>query len=403
MKITFFSNFLNHHQLPFCLEMCKLTENQFTFVATERIPQERIDMGYADMNGAYDFVLCSYASQEAESKAQQLALESDAVIIGSAPEHYVTMRMAQNKMTFRYSERVYKRGLWRALSPKGYRVMHEKHTRYKNAPLFMLCASAYTAMDYAIQGAYINKTFRWGYFPEVVRYDVDALMQKKCSAASGDPHQHCASILWVGRLLGWKHPEAAVHLAAFLKKKGYIFQITVIGSGERETALRQLIAEKEVADCVKMTGSMPPDRVRKVMEEADIFLFTSDYNEGWGAVLNEAMNSGCAVVASHAIGSVPFLLQDNWNGKVYRNGCQEEINRIVMELLDDGEKRQRIGRAAYQTMVGKWSGEVAAQHFIELCNALQNGQPSPYTDGPCSPAERIWQWNMYKYCKGKKE
>ena len=63
MKITFFSNFLNHHQLPFCLEMCKLTENQFTFVATERIPQERIDMGYADMNVAYDFVLCSYASQ----------------------------------------------------------------------------------------------------------------------------------------------------------------------------------------------------------------------------------------------------------------------------------------------------------------------------------------------------
>lgn len=51
---------------------------------------------------------------------------------------------------------------------------------------------------------------------------------------------------------------------------------------------------------------MKASEVRSYMEKADIYLFTSDFNEGWGAVLNESMNSGCAVVASHAIGSVPF-------------------------------------------------------------------------------------------------
>jgi glycosyltransferase involved in cell wall biosynthesis len=59
---------------------------------------------------------------------------------------------------------------------------------------------------------------------------------------------------------------------------------------------------------------MAPEAVRDHMEAADIFLFTSDFNEGWGAVLNESMNSACAVVASHAIGSVPFLLKDGENG-----------------------------------------------------------------------------------------
>ena len=34
------------------------------------------------------------------------------------------------------------------------------------------------------------------------------------------------------------------------------------------------------------------------MEKADIFLFTSDRREGWGAVANEAMNSACALVVS---------------------------------------------------------------------------------------------------------
>ena len=56
MQICFFSNFLNHHQLPFSLAMSKLTGNCFTFVATEKTPQERIDMGYEDMNKKYPFV-----------------------------------------------------------------------------------------------------------------------------------------------------------------------------------------------------------------------------------------------------------------------------------------------------------------------------------------------------------
>ena len=228
MRVSFYSNFLNHHQLPFCLAMCKLTNGNFTFVATEQIPQERLDMGYADMNEEYSFVLRTYESEEAEQKAEQLAIDSDVVITGSAPEKYTKMRIEQSKLTFRYSERIYKKGLWRALSPKGYKVMHEKHTQYKDAPLYMLCASAYTAMDFAIQGAYINKTFKWGYFPEIKKYDISQLMEKKLSATTSGWKRPCASILWAGRLIEWKHPEASIQLATVLKEKGYSFKINII-------------------------------------------------------------------------------------------------------------------------------------------------------------------------------
>lgn len=398
MKVAFFSNFLNHHQLPFCLAMYKLTNGNFLFVATERIPQERLDMGYADMNEAYPFVFRAYESEEAERKAEQLALTSDVIITGSAPEKYTMMRITQNKLTFRYSERIYKKGLWRALSPTGSKVMHEKHTKYKNAPLYMLCASAYTAMDFAIQGAYIDKTYKWGYFPEVKRYNVAELMKKKLSVTSRWKHPK-VSILWAGRLIGWKHPDVSIRLAAFLKEKGYSFIMSIIGNGEMEQQLCAMIEEKDLSDCVEMLGAMPPEKVREHMEEADIFLFTSDFHEGWGAVLNESMNSGCAVVSSHAIGSVPFLIRDGVNGIVYKNGSQKDLNRAVMELLDDPEKRKQIGKAAYRTMVEKWNGENAAERFLELSKALKEGQDTPYSDGPCSKAERLFQWDMYKYCK----
>lgn len=78
-------------------------------------------------------------------------------------------------------------------------------------------------------------------------------------------------------------------MEASLKKKGYSFKISIIGNGEMEAQLREMIRSKGVEDCVEMLGAMSPDEVRAYMERADVFLFTSDFNEGWGAVLNESI------------------------------------------------------------------------------------------------------------------
>ena len=50
MKVVFLSNYLNHHQLPFCLEMYKKYGNDFKFVSTVKINEERLRLGYKDMD-----------------------------------------------------------------------------------------------------------------------------------------------------------------------------------------------------------------------------------------------------------------------------------------------------------------------------------------------------------------
>lgn len=55
-----------------------------------------------------------------------------------------------------------------------------------------------------------------------------------------------------------------------------------------------------------LTGYKKPEEVRERMEKADILLATSDRGEGWGAVMQRAMNSGCVVIADHMMGAVPF-------------------------------------------------------------------------------------------------
>ena len=386
MKVTFYSNFLNPHQLPFSLAMDKLTNGNYTFVATTPISQERLDMGFHDMNKQYPFVLTTYDNRENEQEALALALESDVVITGSAPEMYTKLRIERGKLTFRYSERIYKEGLYRALRPRTIVSMLRHHTKYCNKPLYMLCASAYTAFDFSLAGAYIGKTFKWGYFPEVKHQDTDALMARK-RAAGAQHTPSCPSILWVGRLIGWKHPDASILLAEHLKRSGFDFDLKIIGNGMMEAQLQQMIHEKHLENCVHMLGAMSPEEVREHMEDADIFLFTSDFNEGWGAVLNESMNSGCAVVASHAIGSVPFLIQDGQNGLIYRNGDLDSLYEHVERLIREPELREKIGLNAYQTLVDQWNAEVAAERFLKLAQALLDRKsPELFEEGPCSRA-----------------
>lgn len=164
--------------------------------------------------------------------------------------------------------------------------------------------------------------------------------------------------------------------------------MSIIGNGEMEQQLRTMIENKGLSDCVEMLGAMSPEDVRSHMEKADIYLFTSDFNEGWGAVLNESMNSGCAVIASHAIGSVPFLIRDGENGLIYENGNQQQFEECVESVIKNSEYRKRLGVNAYESIVNVWSADIAAKRFVKMSQALlkEESANSLFEIGPCSRA-----------------
>lgn len=159
------------------------------------------------------------------------------------------------------------------------------------------------------------------------------------------------------------------------------------------------VQQNQLQDVVDFKGFMSPDEVRNHMEEADIFLFTSDFNEGWGAVLNESMNSGCAVVASHAIGSVPFLVKHGINGMIYKNGDDKELLSLVMQLCDDDNLRESIGKQAYRTLAEEWNAKNAAVNFLKLAQSILNRKKIEIPSGPCSVAEVVSQKKMYEFIR----
>ena len=378
MKIVFVSNFLNHHQLPFCLAMKNTEGIDFWFVANQRTPNFRVAFGYEDMNAKYDFVIRTYEGVAENTLAKFLCEEADVVIIGSASDSYIKNRLKNNKLTFRYSERIYKK------KPPFYEIPLRaikyflKSGRHKN--LYLLCSSAFTAPDYAKTGTFINKAYKWAYFTEVKKYEnIENIIENK------DKN----SILWVGRFLELKHPELPIMVAKKLKQEGYEFNLKYIGNGELLDSMKALVGKENLADCVEFLGNMPHQNVRENMEKAEIFLFTSDRNEGWGAVLNESMNSCCAVVGSEVIGSVPFLINNNENGLIHKDQDAEDLYQKVKFLLDNPQKRIDISKKAYETMVNEWNAENAAKKLVELSKAIIRGKKKTnlFSNGVCSKAE----------------
>lgn len=382
MTITFFSNALNDHQLPFCHRMCELAgENNFRFVASEPISEERASYGFVNMNDIYPFVIKSYESPEAYNEALKLMNDSDVVIVGSEKHIHLQERILQGKLTFRYSETIFKQ-LYRRFDPRIYKQVYNRWLRFRNYPVYTLCASSFLADELSLCGYPKTKCLKWGYFPEVKTYrDEETMdfMRIKETVSSGSP-----IILWVGRMIAWKHPEVAVKIASRLKSEGYNFKLRMIGKGTEETKIREMIDSSGLEDCVEMIGGKTPEEVRQEMEKASVFLFTSDRNEGWGVVLNESMNSGCAVVASRSAGSTRFLINHKKNGFIYEK--PEEAYQYVKVLLDNPEIRYNMGIEAYHTILNLWNSSVATERlFVIMRNFFENGgKLHTYPVGPCS-------------------
>ncbi len=387
MKLTFVSNYINHHQIPLSNELFKELGENYHFIQTEPMEEERVQMGWGQELSQLPYLLCYYEKPE---ECKKLILESDVVVFGGVEdESYIAERLESGSFTIRCGERIYKEGQWKRISPRGLIKKYKDHIRYRSKEVYMLCAGGYVADDFRLIGAYPDKMLKWGYFTEKYTYDIDDLLRRK----EENPHP---VILWTGRMLPLKHPEYALMLARNLVNKGYDFELRYIGDGEKKEELKNMVKELELEDRVSFQDFMKPHEVRREMERADIYLMTSNRIEGWGAVVNESMNSGCVVVASHIVGSVPTLIKDGKNGLIYKAHDIASLTEEVEKVINNKCYRKEIAKNAYETIDTLWNPQVAASRLLEFC---ETKDVNTYKEGPCAKDIPIREPKMYKWLK----
>ena len=400
MIVVYFSNFLNHHQKLVADELASMEGIKYTFVETVPMYNWLKVGGYTDYSHE-SYVLRAWENAENKQRAIELTKTADVAFFGGPETLYLEIIRAKNsdKLSFEVSERWLKKGWINLLSPRLLKSLWYYHTLLKNKSLYKLCASAFGVNDQYTLHTFQNRCFKWGYFTRVDSFgNIESDLLDTCKTET-------ISIMWCARFLKWKHPELPILMAKALKDKGFCFVLDIYGTGEKLENSKRLVRELNLENVVSFKGVMPNDKILEAMRQHELFLFTSDQNEGWGAVANEAMSNGCVLVASNNIGSVPFLVEDGKTGAIFKGVNKKSgfvgkslkvdeaaLNSLtckVEKLLLNPQERRKMAINSYKKMRNVWSPQNAAKNLMTLIEDLQNGRETSITEGPCSKANPI--------------
>lgn len=376
-NLTIFSNYFNSHQLGLALELEKLLGGGFTFVS---LRDDLEVVGRKSLDDDYPFVVKFYEGGGRKT-AEEKIKASDMVVFGDmGPREYlVADRDLCGKPYLRYTERPFKSASDRSFFGKLKTRLRFAHERKE---LSVLCAGAYVPDDLEEVGFPRERCYSWGYFPHLEQaHRVPAVSHE----GSG------VRLVWIGRFIDWKRPEWAIEVLGDLASAGLDCRMTMIGSGPLLDKAMNLAIKRGVREAVRFEGELKREEVLIELERSDIYIMTSNEQEGWGVSLNEAMSAGCASVAAKSVGAVPFLIEHGINGYSYETDCYSDFRNRVFDLVGNGEMARAFGERARDKVQGNWGAEVAARRLVVLAEALVSGGSIEDYNGSCCQCLRRFE------------
>lgn len=389
MTIALYSVVLNHHQAPIADELYSRIGDDFVFVETSSL----VDNKGAEINFSLKpYLLQAWKNEESFSMALRLALEADVCIFGADSQQFAVHRAKNNPngLSFEYGERWLKHGFINVFSPRLIKWRWNYMRYYRKSNFYKLCASAFAKRDDEQLGCYKGRHYKWGYFIQIVEDKIGDIYPD--ISQIGVPQ-----IMWCSRFLMLKHPEIPIYMAKRLQDDGYRFHLNMYGDGEYRRKTETVIHDLGLEQCVTLFGNVVNDEVQIAMKKNDIFIFTSDMHEGWGAVANESLSNGCALLASDEVGSSSYLIKNGYNGYLFHGPSAntsfhnpdyisiDDLTIKIRGLLDNRDRLIEMKKNAIESMK-IWSPRNAVRNLLQLIDDLENNRENSIVTGPCSNA-----------------
>lgn len=159
-------------------------------------------------------------------------------------------------------------------------------------------------------------------------------------------------VLCIARLAPPKRIDLFLKVASLLPQYAFIW----VGN------LKDI--SEEYSTNVYFIGNIPNAGIYN--EYVDLFMLASDY-EGLPIVIIEALACGKPVVAS-AVGGIPELLNGE-NGFAVHNDAKEMAEKIDF-ILSDKELKERMGHAAKQTYLQKFTVDKMVDGYMAIYNKI---------------------------------
>ncbi len=145
-------------------------------------------------------------------------------------------------------------------------------------------------------------------------------------------------LIGVGRLIKRKGFEYLIKSLAFLDKE---IECLIISDGPEKDNLKKLAIEFGIEDRVHLLGYLPTEEKKfQYLAVSDIFVLSS-IHEGFGIVLQEAMQVGLPIVSTNIGGQVD-LIKEGENGLLVNIEDEKAIAEAVKKILPDNELKNRF-------------------------------------------------------------
>ncbi|HSV73501.1 MAG TPA: glycosyltransferase [Chthonomonadales bacterium] len=179
-------------------------------------------------------------------------------------------------------------------------------------------------------------------------------------------------VLSVGRLEWKKGYEFALLAIARLRSEGVPVRYSVVGDGAYLEAVAFARRQLGLTDCVELHFAQPPEVVRKMLAEADVFLHAA-VSEGFCNAVLEAQAMRLPVVCTDA-GGLPENVVDGETGFVAPRRDPVSLADKLALLARDPALRRRMGEAGRRRVLEHFRVEDQITAFDRLYRSVLDGR-----------------------------
>lgn len=160
-------------------------------------------------------------------------------------------------------------------------------------------------------------------------------------------------LLYAGQLVRHKGVHTAIEAMARLVNRRSMNQIslTLVGSGhpDYEAFLRELVERERLHDFVTFHKPVSKDKMPAILQQFDVLIFPSIYEEPLARITQEAMASGLVVVGT-TTGGTKEILRDGQTGFTFAPEDADGLAEQVTRLIIDPDLCCRLAEAGRQTV-----------------------------------------------------
>jgi len=158
---------------------------------------------------------------------------------------------------------------------------------------------------------------------------------------------------YIGRFDKEKNVMGFLRAISLLLKHNKLKQNTKIflGGGQEEERVLKYIENQNLTDIIDFHGWIKHNELPDHLNNIKLLVIPS-HTEGLPNIMLEAMACGTPVLAS-SVGSIPDLIDDNYNGFLLKDNSPKSIAKRLIEIMDYDEKKMKKVTKSSSTMVNK--------------------------------------------------